>query len=61
MICGCNCITQEAERSKLRSELALMKKTEEIRGLESMCEQYREEIKKVCDLGSMIINGTSFY
>jgi len=42
-------VIQEAERSKLRSELALMKKTEEIRGLESMCEQYREEIKKVRD------------
>ncbi|KAL5264016.1 hypothetical protein ACHWQZ_G005192 [Mnemiopsis leidyi] len=42
-------VIQEAERSKLKSELAVMKKTEEIKGLETMCERYQEEIKKVRD------------
>jgi len=42
-------VIQEAERSKLKSELSVMKKTEEIKGLESMCERYQEEIKKVRD------------
>jgi len=42
-------VIQEAERSKLKSELSVMKKLEEIKGLETMCERYQEEIKKVRD------------
>lgn len=42
-------VIKEAEKGKLKSELSVMKKTEEIKGLETMCERYQEEIKKVRD------------
>ena len=40
-------VIYEAEKEKLKSELMLMKKIEEIKGLEAMCEKYQEEIKRV--------------
>ena len=40
-------VIYEAEKEKLKSELMLMKKIEEIKGLETMCEKYQEEIKRV--------------
>ena len=40
-------VIYEAEKEKLKSELMLMKKIEEIKGLETMVEKYQEEIKRV--------------
>ena len=40
-------VIQEAERSRLKSELSLLKKSEEIKGMETMCDRYQGEIKKV--------------
>lgn len=42
-------VIHEAEKGKLKSELAVLKKAEEIKGLENMCERYQQEIKKVRD------------